>query len=389
METVIRLVQDRNFIRYALILLICEFVRGAIILSLLPVYGMEYWVVGVAVTAHYTTDTISKLGVGYLVDRFSSRLMVAGGLLLAIASIGLIVYFPIPWVIIVAAALLGLGISPVWIACLAMVKDEQRATQMGFLYTLWLAGMGSGPVIINFILRFGHALSFFILCVLLGVGFLFSLSIERVRSASLRIIPLRRQLLMLAQKIRKMRLLLPGMILQTLAASMLLPILPDFAKYEIGLSSEEYSFLLMAGGICAILGLIPMGRLSDIYGKKLFLVVGFCMLAVSLFFLAQTNSILFGFMWAVILGLSYSTVLPAWNALLSYYVPANQEGMGWGMMNTVEGIGIALGPSLGGALASLFSRAVPIEIAAAIFLFIGIFYLVVPIKGVSNNRRPN
>ena len=142
-ETVIRLLNDRNFVRYALILFIGEFVRGAIILSLLPLYGLDYWVVGVAVTAHYATDTVSKLGVGYLVDRFSSRLMVTSGLILAIVSICLMYYFPIPWLIIAASALLGLGISPVWIACLAMVKDSQRATQMGFLYTLWLAGMAA------------------------------------------------------------------------------------------------------------------------------------------------------------------------------------------------------------------------------------------------------
>ncbi len=386
METVIRLLNDRNFVRYALILFIGEFVRGAIILSLLPLYGLDYWVVGVAVTAHYATDTVSKLGVGYLVDRFSSRLMVTSGLILAIVSICLMYYFPIPWLIIAASALLGLGISPVWIACLAMVKDSQRATQMGFLYTLWLAGMGGGPVVINFFLQFGHALSFAILTALLGLGFLFSMRIQRVDSRNLRVIPIRRQFLLLVQKVRRMRLLLPGMILQTLGASMLLPVLPDFATLEIGLDPSQISFLLMAGGICAILALIPMGRLSDRFGKQPFLVIGFCMLGFALFFLAKTETIEFALLWAVVLGIAYSTMLPAWNALLSYYVPENQEGVGWGLLNTVEGIGIALGPSIGGALGSLYAVALPIEIAAFIFLFIGLFYLLVPIDRITMTK---
>lgn len=386
METVIRLLNDRNFVRYALILFIGEFVRGAIILSLLPLYGLDYWVVGVAVTAHYATDTVSKLGVGYLVDRFSSRLMVTSGLILAIVSICLMYYFPIPWLIIAASALLGLGISPVWIACLAMVKDSQRATQMGFLYTLWLAGMGGGPVVINFFLQFGHALSFAILTALLGLGFLFSMRIQRVDSRNLRVIPIRRQFLLLVQKVRRMRLLLPGMILQTLGASMLLPVLPDFATLEIGLDPSQISFLLMAGGICAILALIPMGRLSDRFGKQPFLVIGFSMLGFALFFLAKTETIEFALLWAVVLGIAYSTMLPAWNALLSYYVPENQEGVGWGLLNTVEGIGIALGPSIGGALGSLYAVALPIEIAAFIFLFIGLFYLLVPIDRITMTK---
>jgi len=387
-ETVIRLLQARNFVRYALVLFIGEFVRGAIILSLLPLYGLEYWVVGVAVTAHYATDTISKIAVGYLVDRFSARLMVISGLFLAIAAIFLMHYVPIPWMVITASALLGLGISPVWIACLAMVKDEQRATQMGFLYTLWLAGMGSGPVVINFFVRYGHALSFLILSILLALGVLFSLRIQHDTPANLRIIPVRRQLLMLLQKMRRMKLLLPGMILQTLGASMMLPILPDFAKLRLGMDPSQYSFMLMAGGFCAVLGLIPMGRLSDVYGKKPFLVGGFCMLAIALFFLTRTDTLLFALLWAVVLGLSYSAMLPAWNALLSYYVPANQEGVGWGLLNTVEGIGIALGPSLGGVIGSLFTVAAPIEVASVIFLFIGLFYLLIPIKGLTTGRRP-
>jgi len=383
-ETLNRLLQDKKLLRYSLILFIGEFVRGAVILSLLPLYQLDYWVVGVAVTAHYATDTISKLGVGYLVDRFSPRLMTSLGLLLAIISLFLMVYIPLPWVVISAAAMLGLGISPVWIACLATVRDEQRGTQMGFLYTLWLAGMGGGPVIMNFFVSYGHTMSFLGLAILLGIGFLISLGIERAQATDLHIMPIRQQLQILVHKMNAMKILVPGMILQTLGASMLLPILPDFAQRWVGLTPSQYSFMLMTGGICAALGLIPMGRLSDKYGKKPFLVTGFCILALALYVLTQTDTILFALLWAVILGLSYSAVLPAWNALLSYYVPPNQEGVGWGLLNTVEGIGIAIGPSLGGAIGSLFTVAAPIEIAAAIFLFIGIFYLFVPIKGIAN-----
>src|SRR5690606_16144057 len=106
----------------------------------------------------------------------------------------------------------------------------------------------------------------------------------------------------------------------------------------------------------------------------------------ALFFLAKTETIEFALLWAVVLGIAYSTMLPAWNALLSYYVPENQEGVGWGLLNTVEGIGIALGPSIGGALGSLYAVALPIEIAAFIFLFIGLFYLLVPIDRITMTK---
>ncbi len=113
------------------------------------------------------------------------------------------------------------------------------------------------------------------------------------------------------------------------------------------------------------------------------------MVAVALFFLTRTDTLLSALLWSVVLGLSYSAMLPAWNALLSYYVPTNQEGVGWGLLNTVEGIGIAIGPSLGGLIGSGFTVAAPIEVASVIFLFIGLFYLLIPIKGLTAGRRTN
>ena len=67
------------------------------------------------------------------------------------------------------------------------------------------------------------------------------------------------------------------MVLQTMGAGMLIPILPELAEDRLGLNGKQYSLLLLAGGALTILGLIPLGRLSDkLGGKKWFLVLGFC-----------------------------------------------------------------------------------------------------------------
>ncbi|WP_342672474.1 hypothetical protein [Paenibacillus tianmuensis] len=36
------------------------------------------------------------------------------------------------------------------------------------------------------------------------------------------------------------------------------------------------------------------------------------------------------------------------------YVPKNQQGLGWGLFSSVEGIGVAIGPVIGGWLATTF-----------------------------------
>lgn len=70
---------------YAAILFLVEFVRGAFLISFLPAYGVHRLGlstagVGIAVSVHYVTDTLIKCGAGYLLDRFSLRLIARSGL---------------------------------------------------------------------------------------------------------------------------------------------------------------------------------------------------------------------------------------------------------------------------------------------------------------------
>lgn len=192
-------------------------------------------------------------------------------------------------------------------------------------------------------------------------------------------IPLKRQLVALMERIKAMRMLLPGMILQTAGASMLVPVLPSFAESELGFAGAQYSLLLSAGGVCAAAGLIPMGRLSDkLGGKKWFLIFGFAIFAAGLYMLAWRLPFWYCLVIVVILGLSYAAILPAWNALLAAYVPPKQEGLGWGLLSTVEGLGGMVGPLAGGILAASFGSRTVIWVSAALFGLIALLYVLIP-----------
>jgi MFS family permease len=85
--------------------------------------------------------------------------------------------------------------------------------------------------------------------------------------------------------------------------------------------------------------------------------------------------------------LSYSAILPAWNALLAAYVPPKQEGLGWGLLSTVEGIGVMVGPAAGGLLAAWNGEASVFWISAVLFGMIGIFYLWFPFRAFAANEK--
>nr|WP_167278912.1 MFS transporter [Paenibacillus lupini] len=370
----------------SVILFIVEFVRGAVLISLLPIYGAKVLhlsldIIGLAITAHYLTDTLLKLIFGYLLDRFSIRFVIRTGLFVSLIGVFLIPFATVPWLFIMAAALYGIGISPIWIVCLTKVSKDNRATQIGFLYTVWLVGLGSGPIVCNILLDYYLNKTYFLLLILsvIGAFLAFFISSKRSDEPSVQAVPLNRQLSTLVERIKAMRMILPGMIMQTAGASMLVPVLPSFAEKGLGLAGTQYSLLLTAGGVCAAAGLIPMGRLSDkLGGKHWFLIIGFAIFGIGLSLLASRLPFWYCLVIVVILGLSYAAILPAWNALLASFVPPNQEGLGWGLLATVEGIGGMVGPVAGGLIAASFSTSSVIWVSAALFGGIAFLYLIIP-----------
>ncbi|WP_035102363.1 MFS transporter [Aneurinibacillus terranovensis] len=374
-----------DFFKVISILFLVEFVRGAFLITFLPLYaadvlGFSVSVVGVAVTAHYFADTAVKSIFGYLLDRFPFRFIVQVGLFLSFLGLLFIPYIHQSWLLIIASTVFGIGISPVWIVCLSKVNEDNRAAQMGFLYTFWLVGLGLGPVVLNFFMDKSYRLSLWILIGLWAIGWLLSLGIRNDKVEKVTMVPVKKQMKMFLERLKTMRTLLPGMVLQTTAAGMLVPILPTFAASHLGLTHSQYSYILIVGGVCAVIGLVPMGRLSDAWGWKWFLVIGFGMLAFGLFFLTFQFALYSIFILAGVLGLSYSAVLPAWNALLSHHIPQGQEGLGWGIFSSVEGIGVIIGPVLGGWIADRFSESLTVQLSALFLGGIALFYCFLPLS---------
>lgn len=376
-----------NMVLPILILFLMEFVRGAALISFFSLYGtrrlgLDLDVVGAAITASFVTDTMVKLAIGYLLDRFQARTVVNASLLLMLAGMLAIGFAGTAWMFITAAACFGCGISPIWIVCLTKIREQRRGLQMGLLYTVWLAGLGAGPVVINFVLDDSLIAAYLILASVALIGWLLSFAMRNDEPVRINRVSFSRQLSILASRLRDMKVLLPGMVLQTLGAGMLLPILPTFASGSLGMSTPQYSALLAVGGAFTLLGLIPMGRLADHFGQKWFLVIGFLLFGIVLNLITLQPSYGLALFWALVLGVSYAAVLPAWNALLAAYVPQEQRGLGWGVLSTVEGLGAMIGPYVGGLLATLMSEAWVVGLAGLLFMLVSLIYVIYPFHSI-------
>jgi predicted MFS family arabinose efflux permease len=176
------------------------------------------------------------------------------------------------------------------------------------------------------------------------------------------------------------RLLMPGMFLQTLSASILIPVLPVFAGKNLGLSHNSYGLLLMAGGAATVISLFPMGRLVNQIRPERVLSGGLLTASAAIAGLLLAGNKHNAIIWVLGLGFSYAAILPAWNTLLSRAVPRDKQATGWGVLSTVEGLGISLGPALGGALAGSFSPGAVLLAAAGLLLVMTLFYSFLPVR---------
>ncbi|MDY0322464.1 MAG: MFS transporter [Candidatus Carbobacillus sp.] len=368
-----------RFLHLALLLFIVEFVRGSIIYAFLPVYGqktlgMSIAVVGMAVTAHSLVDLVGKTIAGAILDHLSVRWVIMISMLLAFFGLLALPWMHVAWGFIAAAALFGVGISPVWLVAMSLVEERLRSTQMGLLYAFWLIGTGGGLVLTNFFLDHQSKFPLILSLILWALGILSTIFLSNQPIVGLKAPRLREQWSALKRQIRHTRPLLPGMLMQTLAAGMLIPVLPDFVSKHLGITYSDYSYVLMSGGAVAMLALLPMGRLADHFGKKWFLVVGFLGLSTVLWIAPLLKSVSATIVLAILLGGFYASVLPAWNALLAQYVPKDYKGMGWGLFSSIEGIGVLIGPALGGFIALHFSTVGTIVTSAFLLLSIAVFY---------------
>lgn len=373
-------IHNPTFVHAVAILFFIEFARSGFVFSYLPAYAaselqLSASVIGIAISIHYVSDTLIKCVAGFWLDRLNPRLIlylslacVTGGLLLAN-------YAGAVWSFVAGTALIGIGVSPIWLICLSKVNPVGRASQMGMLYTAWFASLGGGLVITNFLIDHDIFTAFTVLMAMCCIGCVAALPFEPEANSALNQIPLKRQWIELRTKLVRMKPLIPGMVLQTTAGGMLVPILPGFAANTLELNYSQYSLLLLVGGICATALLIPMGKWTDRLHYRAFLVIGFGAITAFLFGITFIRGLAYILPFAVLIGIAFAAAMPAWNALMARYVPQEQPGMGWGVLSSVEGIGVMIGPAIGGAIAGIYGETATVWISAGLLGVIALFYL--------------
>jgi len=372
-----------------LLLFLIEFTRGAFFLTFLPLYTVNYLsisvvAVGLAVSAHYLVETLFKGTAGWQLDRRGHPVLLFG-LTLGLAALLMMKFYPSAPVLMLGSAFFGLAVSPVWLAVIsgvAPVQLKERASRMGVVFAVWLAGGGGGPVVINFFIARNYDMAFWLLIALWSAALVltavFFPGVAKTGDDSS--FSFQKEVTRMARNPAVKKLLLPGMFVQTLAGGLLLPLMPIYAQIKIGLNPNQYAVLLLAGGAAAVLSFLPMGRLADRIKLKILLGTGFGMTALSLALFSTARQATSAYLLAALVGFSYAMVLPAWNNLLARVISPERQATGWGVFATVEGMGVAIGPALGGIVAKFLGISAAPVLSAAVLASMSCFYFLYPVE---------
>ncbi|KQX64644.1 MFS transporter [Paenibacillus sp. Root444D2] len=401
-------------IELLIIMFVVEFVKGALLLTILPVYmkttlGASTFIIGWTLAAQYIGDNVLRTPVGWIIDKLGYRTTMLTGVLLTFVSVILIATSSQNIWMIVGCALLGFGTAPLWPCVITgtteVAGDDGKATIMSVVYMAWLSGVGLGPVAINFFVgENNYSSGFRLLIGCMTVVVLVALMLPRkngvVRtdgegraekalvSNRASTIPLGERVKTYLSEVRRSMsvspLLFPAMFMQTFALGILTPILTLYAKEVLKLTSFQYSMFLIAGGAVTVIFLVPMGKLVDRLGIRPFFIAG-CMLSASallLFTFAKSMMLLYALV--AVLGAGYAFIIPSWNALIASAIPPEKRGAVWGFFLTIEGLGMIVGPIVSGKLWDVYGYHAPFLMSGLVLVLLLVLqmFISIPKKGV-------
>lgn len=137
-------------------------------------------------------------------------------------------------------------------------------------------------------------------------------------------------------------------LMASLTQSLLIPVLPSIAE-DVGSSTTSTEWLLTSTLLAAAVAVPIAGRLGDLYGKRLMLMVSAGFLTAGSLICALSHSLVPLIIGRAITGLSLAAI-PLGISLISVILPPRRASSGIALVSAMLGIGGALGLPLAGLI---------------------------------------
>lgn len=186
-----------------------------------------------------------------------------------------------------------------------------------------------------------------------------------------------------------MRFIMGVVLIDMIAVGLIIPVLPALVGRLTSSPDEQawaYTAVTLSFALASFFGAPLLGALSDRFGRRPVLLLGFCGLAVNFFWTALATSV-----WMLIASRLIGGGLQANAAVANAYVaditPPADRARRFGLLGAMFGIGFILGPALGGVLGDIDIR-LPFFVAGGLALVNLVYgYFVLPESLPAERRR--
>lgn len=173
---------------------------------------------------------------------------------------------------------------------------------------------------------------------------------------------------------RNFWLLMVVSFIDRLGGFILFPFFTLYITSKFGVGMTSVGFIFGAFSITGIVGSTIGGALTDRLGRKPMLLFGLIVSAVSSIWLGFADNLQMFFAGAVFVGLFSNAGGPAQQAMLADLLPDSQRAKGFAIWRVIVNIAAAVGPAIGGLLAtrsflSLFITDAGVSVLVAIMVF--------------------
>jgi len=187
-----------------------------------------------------------------------------------------------------------------------------------------------------------------------------------------------------------MRFIMLVVLLDMMAIGLIVPVLPALVgRFTDGIDAQAaaYSLVTFSFALASFIGAPLLGALSDRYGRRPVLLLGFCGLAINFFWTAAATSL-----WMLVASRVVGGAMAANAAVANAYVaditPPEERARRFGLLGAMFGLGFILGPALGGILGAIDLR-LPFVVAGVLTLANLVYgYLVLPESLPVERRQP-
>ena len=187
-----------------------------------------------------------------------------------------------------------------------------------------------------------------------------------------------------------MPFIMAAVLIDMISIGLIIPVLPPLVGTFTTSPSEQafwYGAVTIAFGIANFFGSPILGRLSDRYGRRPVLLIGFSGLALSFFVTGMATAL-----WMLLVVRLFSGAMQANVAVANAYVaditPPVERAKAFGKLGAMLGMGFILGPVIGGLLGGI-SLHLPFFVAGGLACVNWLYgYFVLPESLPAERRRP-